>query len=258
MKKEFVALTLFSTLAGLPGVAMAQTAPAPAPAAPAPVVTIPIAPRLPTPIQSRPMIPLNSYADPGFGQSKYYQQIYEQAQNYGRCAINVGGERARAVLNTAPNTRTELTELRQLTGIARPCLPFNYGVPIVFLRGTIAEALYRRQPVALAVHAAGTTDQQLTAFQASEASRSSARLPDDRAFAAVSNCLVVRAPEQVRDILLSRVGSDRERQGIEHLLAAAPGCSTSKRFSAASGTTFVRAYLAESALRWSEFAQQQS
>jgi hypothetical protein len=236
-------------------VAFAQNAPTPTPPSTPRVISIPTVTRIPTrPLQ--PMTPLNSFAGPSFGQSKYYQQTYELAQNYGRCATNIGPARARAVLNTAPNTRTELTELRQLTGIARPCLPYNYGVPIVFIRGTLAEALYRRQPVAQAIHAGGTTEQQLQAFQAQESRLSWARLPDDRAFATVSNCLVVRAPEQVRTILMSRVGSAKEREGIRTLLAAAPGCSTSKSFSPTSGTTFIRAYLAESALRWAEFSAQ--
>lgn len=189
-----------------------------------------------------------------FAQTKFFQQQYQQAQIYGRCVANVSPQRARAVLDASPNTRTELVEINQLSGLAKGCLPYGYAPSIVFLRGSLAEAMYQRQPIALALHAAGTTDADLSAFQQAEDARSGARLPDDRAYSAVSNCLVVRAPAASRNVLLTDHGSIAERKAVKQLISSAAGCSSTTRFPTTASTSFIRAYLAESALRWSEFA----
>ncbi|WP_230629662.1 hypothetical protein [Sphingomonas sp. Leaf37] len=244
--------------AGIP-VALAQTAPtAPPSAVPATPNIFPGTVPMRSPIVPRTFLPLNGFPGSGtFAQSKYYQQTYELAQQYGRCATNVSPTRVRSLLQTSPNTRTELTELRQLVGVSKGCLPYAYRPPVVFLRGSLAEAMYKRQPVGRALHSAGTTQSDLDAFQASEWARSKARLPDDRAYTAIANCLVVRAPGAARSVLLSDHGSTAERQAVKTLVASAPGCSTSGAFPPTAGTSFVRAYLAESALRWAEFGQRQ-
>lgn len=135
-----------------------------------------------------------------------------------------------------------------------PCLSPTGRV----LRGSLAEALYKRQPAGRALHSTGTTQSDLDAFRADELLRGKARLPDDRSYTAIANCMVVQAPGATRSVLLSKHGSAEERQAVKILLAAAPACSTSKAFPATAGTSFVRAYLAESALRWTEFAQRSS
>lgn len=234
--------------------------------APAPNQTDVTPLRTPVYPQSRPSrsqepsgaAPFSNIAGVGpFGQSKFYEQTYELAQQFGRCASNVSPKRARLVLNAAPNTRTELVELNQLSGLARACLPNAYRAPVVFLRGSLAEAMYKRTPVA-AVHSVTAEEAAVNAFEAAEAARSGARLPDDRSFSVATNCLAIRSPEITRAVLMSKHGSQGERQAIKHLIASAPGCTGSAAFPVTAGTSFVRAYLAESALRWAEFGQRQS
>jgi len=227
-----------------PAAPPAQTAPPPPPVALAPRAFSPRSPQ-----SFATLIPV----DAGYAQSKRYEQTYQQVQQYGRCATNVTPRRAATVLGAAPNTRTELVELRQLIGVSRGCLPYGYGAPVVFLRGGLAEALYRQQPAAAAVHAGGTTSADLSAFLAAEAARSKARLPADRDFTTLSNCLVVRAPGAVRTVLESRHGSSEEGAALDAVLAASPGCATTRRFPGSASRSFVRAYLAESAYRWASF-----
>ena len=213
-------------------------------------------PSLPSAIRPRfsQFIPFSSLSTTGpFGQSKYYQQGYELAQQYGRCAANVSSARTQSVLDSQPNTRTELVNLRQLTGLARGCLSYGYSPPIIFLRGGLAEAVYKKQPAAQALHLAGTTQAELDDFQMAETARSNARLPDDRAYTTIANCFVVRAPGAVRSILFSDHGSQQERRAIRQLVASTPGCSSTGSFPVTAGTSFIRAYLAESALRWASF-----
>ena len=239
---------------------MAQTTP---PAPPAQVDVTPL--RTPTyaqPETYRPrepgaLAPFDRINGAGpFAQSKYYEQTYELAQQFGRCASNVSPKRARLVLNAAPNTRTELVELNQLSGLARACLPYAYRAPVVFLRGSLAEAMYKRQPTAQTTHSVGVRQSALDAFQTAETARSTARLPDDRSFSIVTNCLAVRSPDETRAVLMSEHGSQSERQAIKQLIASAPGCTGSTAFPVTAGTSFIRAYLAESALHWADFDAQ--
>ncbi len=258
-KALFCFASVAAFTASLPA-AFAQTAPtAPPSAIPATPNVVPTTLPMRLPIVPQSFLPLGGFPGSGpFAQSKYYQQTYELAQQYGRCAANVSPARVRSVLETPPNTRTELTELRQLVGVSKACLPYAYRPPVVFLRGSLAEALYKRQPAGRALHSTGTTQSDLDAFRADELLRGKARLPDDRSYTAIANCMVVQAPGATRSVLLSKHGSAEERQAVKILLVAAPACSTSKAFPATAGTSFVRAYLAESALRWTEFAQRSS
>jgi len=231
----------------------ATPAPAPppqtAPSASPPMAAFPrnISPRSPQSFNT--LLPV----DAGYAQSKRYEQTYQQVQQYGRCATHIAPRRTATVLGAAPNTRTELVELRQLIGVSRGCLPYGYGAPVVFLRGGLAEALYRRQSAADAIHAGGTTRADLSAFLAAETARSNARLPQDRDLTTLSNCLVVRAPAAVRTVLGSRHGSTQESAALDAVLAASPGCATTNHFPASASRSFVRAYLAESAYRWASF-----
>lgn len=239
------------TLAGVPAAAVAQTTPTPT--APAPTI-----PRASVPV-TRSFTPAFRPFDDSparfFANSRRYVADYQHVRDYGRCVTNTGPRLARDVLEAAPNTVDELEGLRRLYGIGRACLPYGYRAPTVFLRGGLAEALYRRTAAADALHAGGVSPAQVAAFAQAEAARSRARLFDDRRYTELANCIVLRSPAAVRAVLLSEPGSDREREAFTAMLAASGGCVTGERARYTGAKPFLRAYLAESAWRWAAVAQ---
>lgn len=227
--------------------AVAQNAPTPV-APPRPALVAPVAPVRPPLAWTFDRRPSLDSALRTFATSRQYITAYQQVQSYGRCAAAAVPDIAAGVLASDPNSADERQELRQLYGVGRACLPFGYAPPTIFIRGGLAEALYTRA----AVPVGPTTPAQLAVFQAGEAKRSRARLYDDRRYAALADCLVVRAPGQVRGLLLSRHGSEAERAAFDATLAAAPACGGIERLPTRAARPFLRAYLADSAWRWAE------
>jgi len=188
-----------------------------------------------------------------FSNSHRYVDNYQQVQSYGRCVANICERYANGMLDATPNTVDERQAIVRLHSIGRACLSYGYRAPIVFIRGGIAEAMYRQIPAADAIHGQGVTTPDLIAFQASEVARGGARLVDDRRFTEAANCLVVRAPRATRSLLLSDHGSDAELAALNTMVAEASGCGNLKRFPVTGGRSFLRAYIAESAFHWARF-----
>jgi hypothetical protein len=185
-----------------------------------------------------------------FAQSKYYVNAYQQTQEFGRCVSHLGPRLAERVLASDPNTVHERVEFRQLSGVGRACISYGYRAPTVFVRGSIAEAMYHDAVAANGNSIPLATTARLIAFAAAEEARSAARLADDRLFTSFSNCVVVRAPIAVGSLLDSRHGTPGERAALTNALKQASGCTSSTTLPAAAATSFLRAYLAESAYRW--------
>lgn len=254
MSFKYIARYFVAACALLGSAAGAQQATTPSPP-PATNISPPILSRVPFVSPNRssgsPALPL-----PGreFAQSKYYQNAYQQVQEYGRCLTHVGPTRARELLNSDPNTVDERLAYRILVGVGRPCLPYGYHPPATFLRGGLAEAMYLRGAEAGVPVDHRPTADEVTRFYSAEATRSDARLIDDRRFTALANCLVVNAPEKVHLVLLTRHGSAGERKALQQVLDQSPSCASDRRLTNTAATTFVRAYIAESAYRWSQLA----
>lgn len=195
----------------------AQTTATAAPTAPVTVVTTPVSP-LPSARGSLPPLPGQGSPARLFANSRYYVQQYQEVQSFGRCAVHIGREPVVTLLEAAPNTANERFQLRFVGARNKACLPYGYTAPVIFLRGALAEALYRSQPAALTVPSAGSPARLEAAFQAAEQRRNGARLIDDLRYSTLSNCVVARAPLQVRRLLFSEHGSLEERAALESVL----------------------------------------
>lgn len=235
--------------------AFAQSAPsAPAPAAnpgePVVLMAPSWRPAPKPPVNRAPFLPMPG---PDFANSRSYVAQYQQVQEFGRCAANISGERSRELLESAPNTPIERNEVRRVSLLGRGCQSYGVVAPIVFLRAGVAEALYKKLPTSVALHATGATGTDVAAFSTAEVMRSKARLADDRLFTTLANCYAMAAPRQVRDLLYSKHGTAAEREAMNAVINGAPSCATGKQISSAGGTSFLRAYIAESAYRWATF-----
>ncbi len=187
-----------------------------------------------------------------FAQSKYYQNAYQQVQQFSRCLAHIGPRRAQSLLNSAPNTAKERIAYRSLLIMGRSCLPYGYSAPTAFLRGGLAEAMYRQVGAGNMTVDHKLTADQISRFYSAEAARSDARLVDDRKITELANCLVVGAPDSIRPLLLSKHGSSNERVELQSVIDRAPYCASNRKLSSTASTTFIRAYIAESAYRLSE------
>lgn len=237
---------------------VAQTTPStpsPSPANPSPPVpAIPPAPSLFIPSQNTgPFRNEGIYPNNAFPQSVYFQNSYQQAQLYSRCLSRIAEKRSRALLDADPQSADERNAVRLLYGLGRPCLPYGYAPPRIFVRGGLAEAMYHNEIDAGVNVDHRATPAETIAFYAAERERSGARLIDDRVYTAWANCVVVSAPRAVRAVLDRKHGSTEERAALDEAVREAPTCVSTARLPAAGATTFLRAYLAESAYRWVRF-----
>jgi hypothetical protein len=185
------------------------------------------------------------YGSTGFANQRYFADVYQRVVEYGRCAANVAPERARSAVDAPPNTLDEQVKLNNLRISTSACLPYGYRPPRVFIRGGLAEALYKKQAVA-----SGPVRTDLGALIAEESGRDRSRFGDDRMFTHAALCASARAPRAVDALLRSKPGSVDERVALSAVAQQAGGCLAGVSYLPGDGgPAYLRAYLAESALR---------
>lgn len=191
-----------------------------------------------------PLVP-RQFGSSGVANTRYYADVYQRVLDYSRCAVHVAPQRARSFLDSAPHTLDERVKAGTLSVASRACLPYGFRAPTLFFRAGIAETLYKRRESDTAGDPA-----TLAQLIANEQMRDRSRLEYDRRFAHAALCVSKRAPNAVDAVLQSRPGSTEEQAALMSAAQQSGGClPTTMQFPGDGVPIYLRAYLAESALR---------
>jgi hypothetical protein len=156
---------------------------------------------------------------------------YASTLSFAKCVANVSPSLTAQLLSLDPRSGRSAGLTRQLRGISKGCLPAGTFVPTTFLRGALAETLYRRGPAPVG-------------FGNSDAGAKPA------AVGTVSECLFTLSPVAVDGFLRSDLGTERERGALMQLAAVAPRCIVAgRRLNISEVAPYLRAGLAEVAYR---------
>jgi hypothetical protein len=139
------------------------------------------------------------------------EETFSAIRQLGTCLVQRRQQDASALLATAPGSQQEASAVRVLIGRHTACAPRNsrMGLPRDVIRGSIAEAMYRR--LGLAAPSADPT-----------APRDGAKPESLVEFA---RCVVRASPQEVHDLLTStRLGTRAEHQAMLSMAPQLRGC----------------------------------
>lgn len=214
----------------------------------------PIGSRLPRPAYEEEFVNAAARAD-----------TYAVIQRFGACIVNADAKGSMALLITNPGTDVGYQALNKLKPLLPNCLvkasegtglygTLNLQIPTPVLRGAIAATLYRQQfaskfPSALTKPAGVSSIMPPTESDPKAAQWTS--------WYAFTQCVTEAAPEDVRQLIMTKPSSDEEAAALSRLNVFMPAC-------VAAGSTVktdrnsLRFILADSLYRWSITAAQLS
>lgn len=170
---------------------------------------------------------------------------YAKILAYGECLIATG-ESAEGILMAKPTSRSERSKTGLLRQRVKTCSAKGVENIHSLVRGSLAEAMYRRQvrsaPVADAARA--------QAFVNAEKDFQSEREKGDQVMAGVMSCMVATSPGTAHAVLTSEHGSAAEAAAMDAFFAASQKCGAGASRPSNVSRSFIRAFVADSAWRF--------
>ena len=176
-------------------------------------------------------------------------QAYVDLLNHSDCLIG-SGQSAEGVLTAQPNSRSERSKTALLRQRVKTCPTKGLGNVHSLVRGSLAEAMYKRQVRQLPIVDAARAQ----AFINGEKSFQSERDQGDQVMAAVMSCMVAASPDKAHALLLTDHGSAAEVAAMDAFFAASQKCGAGATRPSNLSRSFIRAFVADSAWRYARVA----
>lgn len=170
---------------------------------------------------------------------------YNALLRYGDCLIGAG-QSAESILTTKPNSRSERSKTGLLRQRTTTCTDKGIHNVHSLMRGSLAEAMYRRQVRQVPVVDAARGQ----AFVNGEKVFQSERDQGDQVMAAVMSCMVAASPDKAHALLASDHGTATEETAMDAFFAASQKCGAGASRPSNLSRSFVRAFVADSAWRF--------
>lgn len=174
---------------------------------------------------------------------------YGKILAYGECLI-AAGESAENILTAKPTSRSERDKTGLLRQRVKTCSAKGVENIHSLIRGSLAEAMYRRQVRQLPVVDAARAQ----AFVNAEKDFQSERDQGDQVMASVMSCMVATSPDKAHAILASEHGSTAEATAMDAFFAASQKCGAGATRPSNLSRSFIRAFVADSAWRYARAA----
>lgn len=178
-------------------------------------------------------------------------QAYVKLLAYGECVMATGAS-AESILTSKPYSRSERDRTGLLRQRTKTCPAKGFDNVHSLVRGSFAEAMYRRQvrqlPVVDAARAKAFVDGE-KAFQAD-------RDQGDQVMAAVMSCMVAAAPDKAHGLLATQHGTSDEATAMDAFFAAGAKCGAGASRPKNLSRSFIRAFVADSAWRYARTVAQ--
>lgn len=172
-------------------------------------------------------------------------QSYVKLLAYGDCLIGTGNS-AESILTSKPNSRSERDKTALLRQRTKTCPAKGFDNIHSLVRGSLAEAMYRRQVKQLPVVDAARAQ----AFVDGEKAFQSDRDKGDQVMAAVMSCMVAAAPDKAHGVLSTQHGTREESTAMDAFFAASAKCGAGSARPNNVSRSFIRAFVADSAWRY--------
>lgn len=176
---------------------------------------------------------------------------YVQLLKHSDCLI-ASGQSPEGVMTTKPNSRSERSKTALLRQRVKTCPTKGLGNVHSLVRGSLAEAMYKRQVRQVPVVDAARAQ----AFVNGEKTFQSERDQGDQVMAAVMSCMVAASPDKAHALLLTEHGSAVEVTAMDAFFAASQKCGAGASRPSNLSRSFIRAFVADSAWRFARTAAQ--
>lgn len=174
-------------------------------------------------------------------------QTYDHLLKYGNCLANISRSGAMKAMDTKPYSADERRQTMVLGERSTACTLGKIENIHSLVRGTIAEALYKKNVTA--VPALADDPGRASSFVVAENLFNNEREQGDQVMIGATNCMVATSPAKAHAVLRSAHGSNEEAAAMDALFAAAPACAGRTR-PAGLSRSFLRAFIADSAWRF--------
>lgn len=172
-------------------------------------------------------------------------QGYVKLLNHSDCLV-AAGQSPEGIMTTKPNSRSERSKTALLRQRVDTCSSKGLGNVHSLVRGSLAEAMYKRQVRQVPVVDAARAQ----AFVNGEKAFQSDRDQGDQVMAAVMSCMVAAGPQAAHALLQTTHGTAAEDAAMNAFFAAGQSCGAGATRPSNLSRSFIRAFVADSAWRY--------